>query len=88
MKNFKKVGKLEEIIEPGRYEFKNKRFELEFFAEENCGLLGWNLTGYYGRNGNSVEIYTNGGGMNSQIYQCKKLSTILKHVNNLMSFYL
>jgi hypothetical protein len=84
--DFIKVENLSDITEPGNYEFGKHRFTLEHHAEDHCGLLGWNLTGHYGNNGNRTEIYcgVNGGNI---VYQCKKLKTILSHVKNLSTFY-
>jgi hypothetical protein len=84
---FIKVNDLSEITEPGNYEFGQHRFTLEHYAEDHCGLLGWNLTGHWSRNGHATQIYcgVNGGNI---VYQCKKLKTILNHVKNLSTFYI
>lgn len=80
---FAKVDSLDKITDVGNYEFEDKRFQIEFEVDF-LGLDGYNLTGYYGKNGSNMEIYSKDG---ANVYQCKKLKTILNHVQNLRSFY-
>ena len=82
--DFKVVSSLSDITEVGNYECQDKRFTIEF-EKDFCGLDGYNLTGYYGKNGTNTEIYCKDF---VNVYQCKKLKTILKHVQNLRSFWI